>query len=89
MKYDHLPPGLVPIFLRRSAAAAFWGVSESTFDRMVEEGHAPRPIRFGKIVLWHRPSLVSAAARMSGAKPDETALFSGLERVNEWDSVLQ
>ncbi|GAC87722.1 hypothetical protein NBRC3257_1300 [Gluconobacter thailandicus NBRC 3257] len=56
---------------------------------MVEEGHAPRPIRFGKIVLWHRPSLVSAAARMSGAKPDETALFSGLERANEWDSVLK
>jgi len=89
VKYDHLPPGLVPIFLRRSAAAAFWGVSESTFDRMVEEGHAPRPARFGKIVLWFRPALVASAARLSGVKMEADSAASPSDGGNEWDAVLK
>ncbi|KXV57328.1 hypothetical protein AD947_08825 [Acetobacter tropicalis] len=89
MNYDALPPGLLPIFLRLPAAAAFFGVGESTFLRMVTENHAPRPVRFGKLTLWFRPALVAAAAKMSGVELQYSAQAEMQEAPNEWDAILR
>jgi predicted DNA-binding transcriptional regulator AlpA len=87
-RYDHLPPGLLPIFLRRQAASAFFDVSETTFDKMVEQGLVPRPVRVGSISLWFRPALVSAAAKMTGTDLQYSAQAETQEAPNEWDAIV-
>ncbi|ASC06303.1 AlpA family transcriptional regulator [Acetobacter pasteurianus] len=90
MNYDALPPGLLPIFLRLPAASAFFGVSESTFLRMVAESHAPRPVKFGKLALWFRPALVAAAAKMSGVEISAGSVQTEMQEApSEWDAVLK
>lgn len=40
--------------LSREEAARYVGVGSTTFDRLVEEGRMPRPLRLGKRVIWDR-----------------------------------
>lgn len=49
-----LPPSLAPRGLRRVEAAAYIGVSPSTFDKMVARGVMPKPKRFRGLVIWDR-----------------------------------
>nr|WP_298797630.1 hypothetical protein [uncultured Acetobacter sp.] len=88
-RYDHLPPGLLPIILRRRAAAAFFDVSETTFDKMVEMGLVPRPTRVGSLSLWFRPALVAAAAKMTGTELHYSAQTEMQDAPNEWDAVVR
>lgn len=87
-RHARLPPGLLPICLRRSEAAAFFGVSETTFDKMVQQGLVPRPARFITISLWYRPALVAAAAKMTGTELQYSAQAEMQEAPNEWDAIV-
>jgi len=49
-----------PRGLCREDAALYIGVGTTTFDRLVDEGKMPRPIRVGKRVLWDRLKLEAA-----------------------------
>lgn len=88
-RYDHLPPGLLPIVLHRKAASAFFDVSESTFDKMVEQGLVPKPARIGSISIWFRPALVAAAARMTGTELQYSAQAEMQDAPNEWDAIVK
>ena len=51
-----------PRGLCREDAALYIGVGTTTFDRLVDEGRMPRPIRIGKRVLWDRIKIDAAFA---------------------------
>jgi predicted DNA-binding transcriptional regulator AlpA len=44
--------GVMPGALTREAAAEYFMVSPTTFDRMVSVGPAPQPIRIFSLVRW-------------------------------------
>lgn len=50
---------LTPRMLRRTAAAAYYGVSGGTFDKLVQAGIAPNPsLKYGtRVVLWDRAEI--------------------------------
>ena len=50
---------ITPRMLRRAAAAAYYGVSGGTFDKLVQEGIAPAPsLKYGtRVVLWDRAEI--------------------------------
>lgn len=76
---DVLPASLQPRGLRRPAAAAYVGVSMSTFDLMINEGLMPKPRRFCRCVIWDRLELDEAFASLPS---DEKAAKS-----NPWDAM--
>ena len=43
-----------PRLLRADRAAAYLGMGERTFLRLVELGKLPKPKRFGRVVAWDR-----------------------------------
>lgn len=49
-----------PRGLCREEAALYIGVGATTFDKLVEEGRMPKPIRLGKRVIWDRIKLEAA-----------------------------
>jgi predicted DNA-binding transcriptional regulator AlpA len=53
---DILPTSLPPRGLRREEAAAYIGVSPSTFDKMVADGRMPIPKRINARTVWDRKS---------------------------------
>lgn len=64
-----LPPGLIPRFLSRAEAAAYVGVSTTTFDQEVSDGWWPCARRRGAKgtrLTWDRVLLDAAADRASG-----------------------
>ncbi len=70
---DSLP--YPPRGLSRDEAARYIGVGSSTFDRLVEEGRMPRPLRVGKRVLWDRLKLEAAFAEL-----DEDSAENAIDR---------
>jgi len=52
-----LPLSLAPRGLRRVEAAAYIGVSPSSFDAMIADGVMPKPKRWGARVIWDRHML--------------------------------
>ena len=75
----NLPPGLAPRGLSRVQAAAYVGVSATTFDALVREHLMPAPKRLRGRVLWDRLALDEAFA----ALPDD-----GEPRVDDrWGDV--
>lgn len=74
-----LPPGLAPRGLSRAQAAAYVGVSATTFDALVRERLMPAPKRLRNRVLWDRLALDEAFAEL----PDD-----GEPRVDDrWGDV--
>ena len=61
---DALPASLPPRGLRRPTAAAYVGVSPTTFDQMIEDGLMPRPKRYRGCVIWDREALDRAFAEL-------------------------
>lgn len=59
---------LSPRLLRRDAAAAYFGVSGGTWDKMVKEGIVPKPaLRYGvRVVLWDRVDLDQSIDNLKG-----------------------
>lgn len=55
-----------PRGLSREDAALYIGVGTTTFDRLVEEGRMPKPIRIGKRVVWDRLKIEAAFADLDG-----------------------
>lgn len=51
-----------PRGLNREEAARYVGVGTSTFDKLIEEGRMPRPLRIGKRVVWDRLKVEAAFA---------------------------
>jgi len=86
-KFDALPPNLIPLGLRREAAAAYWSVSPSAFDKLVAKGLAPKPIPnlLTGMKLWDRRQLDRQRAGLlpsSGAYKDQAARESRHARVS-------
>ena len=80
-KFDALPPQVIPVGLRREAAAAYWSVSPSAFDKLVRSGFAPEPIPnlpIG-IRLWDRRQLDERFSELSGFR------FTLATEPNDWD----
>jgi predicted DNA-binding transcriptional regulator AlpA len=76
-----LPASLPPRGLRRVEAAAYVGVSPSTFDEMIRDGFMPTPKRFRGCIIWDRMALDEAFTCLpdrEGAKPAST---------NPWDAM--
>lgn len=46
-----------PTGLRRATAAAFYGLSVASFDRLNAAGAIPSPIRLGRTLVWNRAEL--------------------------------
>jgi hypothetical protein len=72
-----LPPNLAPRLLCREAAAAYAGVSPTTFDAMVAEGSMPPAKRVrGRRLAWDVRSLDVAIDNLpdhaGGNAPDST-----------------
>lgn len=66
-RHAALPPTLAPRGLSRAEAAAYIGISPSTFDAMVCDGRMPPAKIVGTRRLWDRTRLDSAFA----ALPDD------------------
>ena len=66
--------------LSRVEAAAYCGVSPSTFDKMLKDGLAPQPLKVYARNLFDRHKLDAALDALSGtvAEPVEP---------NEWDAI--
>lgn len=75
-----LPPAR---FVSRVQAAAFFGVSPGTFDKMRWEGIAPAPKRVYGRVLWDVVELNAAADALSGLSDADRV--AEREEMNEWD----
>ena len=62
VKPDRLQDRLAypPRGLRAERAAAYVGMSEATFLRMVEDGTMPQPIRHRGVTVWDRLDLDAA-----------------------------
>ena len=80
-RFDSLPPNTSPIGFRREAAAAYWSISPSAFDKLVARGIAPAPIpnlTLG-IRLWDRRQLDERFSELSGFR------FTLATEPNDWD----
>jgi excisionase family DNA binding protein len=64
-----------PRGLSREEAARYVGFGTTTFDRLVEEGRMPRPMRVGKRVIWDRLKLDAAFADL-----DEDSSENAIDR---------
>lgn len=69
-----LPYGVAPRGLSRVEAAAWVGVSTTTFDEMVRDGRMPQPKPINSRVIWDRYLVDDAFA----ALPERTS-------ANPWD----
>jgi predicted DNA-binding transcriptional regulator AlpA len=61
-----LPLSLPPRGLSRVKAAAYIGVSPTTFDAMMQRREMPRPKRIGARAVWDRLKLDAAFAAIPG-----------------------
>jgi excisionase family DNA binding protein len=64
-----------PRGLSREEAARYVGVGPSTFDKLIEEGRMPKPLRVGKRVIWDRLKVEAAFAEL-----DEEAGENSIDR---------
>ncbi|KAB0269004.1 helix-turn-helix domain-containing protein [Microvirga brassicacearum] len=79
---DVLPISCPPRGLSRVEAAAYVGVSPTTFDRMISEGVMPKAKRYGSRVIWDRLALDSAFMDL----PDEAGAYGHpSDEPNPWD----
>lgn len=62
-------PAVAPRGLSRKEAAAYIGVSPTTFDRLIVEGRMPAPTRIYRRVVWDLRLLDRAWDRLAGHAP--------------------
>jgi predicted DNA-binding transcriptional regulator AlpA len=78
-KHDALPNSLPPVGLRRPVAAAYYGVSAATFDKLRKAGSIPKPrLILEGIEVWSRYELDEAFH----ALPTEASN----DNINPWDT---
>ena len=76
-----LPNSLPPRGLRRAEAAAYIGVSPTTFDEMMLEGVMPHPKRFNSCNIWDRHALDEAFSCLpdkSGVKSKSKSILDSM-----------
>ena len=79
-QHSALPHSLAPLRLRRPVAAAYYGVSAATFDKMRREATVPAPrIILGSIEVWDRRELDEAFAMLPAVAANDN-------NANPWDS---
>lgn len=80
-------PSSYPIrLLRRDRAAAFCGVSPTTFDTWIALGHVPGGHRVGGVVVWDVRKLDLAIDRLLyGVASNENLVDSGGAARSVWD----
>lgn len=63
-----LPAGVVPRLLTRDQAATYMGMSANSFEREVEAGRFPGPVKLSRVRLrlWDRAALDRTLDRASG-----------------------
>jgi predicted DNA-binding transcriptional regulator AlpA len=66
-----LPAGVMPRGLSRVRAAAYVGVSPTTFDRMVRDKLMPQPIRIYGRIVWDIRKLDEAFAAFDKSEPSD------------------
>jgi predicted DNA-binding transcriptional regulator AlpA len=66
--------------MNRTEAAAYIGVSPSTFDEMVKDSGMPPPKRIGARRVWDIRQVTLAFDKLPGGADDDQ---------NEWDEALQ
>ena len=71
----------VPRGLRRAEAAAYIGVSPSTFDKMIRERFMPRPKRYRGVTIWDRLALDEAFSALPEDEDGKPA------SANPWDEM--
>ena len=83
IRADVLPRSLAPRGLSRVEAAAYVGVSPSTFDKLIEAGLMPRPKIFPMINrrVWDR-ELLDLASKMA------TRLLDNDPELNSADNLM-
>lgn len=79
-----LPPPTARL-LSRPEAAAYVGVSPTTFDRMVGDGLMPGPIKVYGRVLWDVRALDAAIDCL----PGDGVSTKVEDEENEWNEVLR
>lgn len=77
-----LPSSLPPVGISREAAAAFIGVSPTTFDRLVVQRIMPQPRRIGARKVWDVEELREAFRHLPHDGEDEAL---DLPAKSEWD----
>jgi predicted DNA-binding transcriptional regulator AlpA len=78
-RFDHLPPGVIPLAVSRETAAQLLGISAGTFDKLVKTGKLPEPREVESRILWDSKEIEAAWRAMPRRGQPAT--------VNEWDSV--
>lgn len=80
-RHAALPPTLAPRGLSRTEAAAFVGVSPTTFDKLVADGRMPRPKAIDARRVWDRVEV----ERAFGSLPTVGGDGSVAGDENPWD----
>jgi excisionase family DNA binding protein len=68
-----------PRAMRLDRAAAYLGISDSTFLRLVDDGTLPQPVRLGGAVTWDRYALDAAYNNL--ANPGENTVHKRLREL--------
>jgi predicted DNA-binding transcriptional regulator AlpA len=82
-KERHLPPNLEPLAVSREEAADLFGISPSTFDRLVADGTFPQPVHVYSRRLWDVSGIKAAWRRFAAA----SAPASEAAEEKTWDGA--
>jgi predicted DNA-binding transcriptional regulator AlpA len=74
-----------PFFMRREECAAYFSIGTTEWDKWVDEGLMPKPIRKGKLCRWIRPDVEVAGRAMTDGN-NESELVAAKRRLDEDDS---
>ena len=62
--YSEAQLGAYKQYLRDIEGARLFGISRTTFRKLVRQGQIPPPIKFGNCARWERGALLDAAASL-------------------------
>ena len=82
-----LPENLPPIGISREQAAAFIGVSSSTFDKAIGKS-MPNPRELGGRLIWDVDELVQAFKKLPHRNGDDYSYLSEGKTTNPWDEEM-
>jgi len=68
-----LPSGALPRGLSRVQSAEYVGVSPTTFDRMIQDGLMPKPLRIYGRTVWDLRKLDAAFAALDRSETADDA----------------
>lgn len=80
-----LPDSLPPIGISRDQAAAFVGIGESLFDRMVAAGKMPEPRMIAGRLVWDVEEVVKAFRALPHRSEPVPTLDGSPAGVNPWN----